>query len=1777
MHYFTHRQSSDVVRLFKVPVLLFTLVFSYLNVSGQITLSTSNTLAVNNGSGGVSFNLHAKKDLRITEIQNVFAEFNQNFTLWYSKDSINSSPFISSFAGWQAAQSGVVTGDAQTPKAITLNNPIIMRAGETFGFYIEGNTRFMTASALPFVFYDDNLVINTGQDVGFGGARSPGIADRQFVGQVIYELINRTADDIGVVGITNQVFCSGSQNMTAVVRNFGNNPVSGFQVNWSMNGNVQTPVSSANNLDTFEANSSYTSNVALGSFNFVNGQNYVLKVWTSSPNSTSDGDQSNDTLTIQVATALSGNYTIGGSSPDFVNIQSAITSLHQNGVCGPVSFLIRNGNYFEQMDLQVIKGASSVNTVEFVGESKSGVLIRHSGATGNPATVFLRGTQYVKISNCTISCLGTGNAVGVQFMNGASHNTLDNNIILLDTNISSPSSTSAGIVASSSLTSVTGAGNNASYNTISNNQIYGGYYGVRWNGISTSEFNLGNQFINNTVSKYYYYGMYLLYQGEGLVESNTVWNGSYTYSYNIYLSNTIQMVVNANRIPVIVSYGLYMTAMNRGFSTSSVVSNNIIGKGSSSSNTIYAIYCSNVFNTDIVHNTSVTLSGYPIYIPTSSTTSSGNLRVNNNIFSNSSGVALSAGSSSVFNTLDYNQYNTLSVNLLTIGSSYASLTLARTAYPNFNQHSVNALPDFVSANDFHLDNQVAAPAGAYIGIDKDFDGDTRCSLFPSMGADESGFASSLPQAGYQIPDTLWQGTPSNVLNNASATDPSNHSWYMDGNLVSTELNFDYNFPDTGVFELKLKTENCGGADSFSASIYVSEPTTAPIAGFTANLLDPEVFIDEVQFIDTSTRGASSRTWLITPHEYYEPSFPGYFPTYAWNSGDEHSLDPKAVFTKNGEYTICLIATNARGSDTLCKTNYISVKESINMCNSTSVQALNGVLYDDGFFGNYSSSLNCNMLIEPCASEITLNLLEFDLKSSDYLRIYDGEDSTGIPLWNSSSYANGMTGTITNSSVIKAPVVAQSGKVFVQFVTNSTTVGNGFKLEWKSVPLASSPIVSSFYAADTICQSNSTLFENTTAGQGLSYRWLVDGGLVGTQRNLTYDFSTLGTYEVQLISENCSGMDTASKTIVVSVPNNAPVPRFGASKNKVDISESLTLFDSTSYCISSRKWTISPANFVYLNGTNENSRNPEIRFTDTGCYSIDLYVENSIGNSNLTKSCFVEVVNYCEPDVTNLTSEIGISRVQFAGIDNSTSIGVDAYSDYTSSTSATVVAGGAYPMIISKNSQSNVVSRSVWIDMNQNGYFESSELLATSVNSNAKDWSSTISIPSSALLGLTRMRIGSNFGSLPLNACGSHSFGEFEDYSVEVTADILPPVLSLIGADTIWLEQGFAYNEPGASAIDFVDGDISGSVLITGSVNTTQIGNYTLTYSVSDQAGNMAIPVERTVVITPDTTAPVLVLSGNNPFYLPVFSSYPEPGFTAIDQLDGNISVQVQVTGTYDTSKLGTYTLDYTIVDLAGNSTSLSRTIVVYDSVNPMISLNGQDSLFIEVFNTYSDAGYLATDNYDTSPTVTITGLVNTNRIGTYILNFCAVDQSGNTSCISRKVVVGDTTKPSLVLLGNVPDTVDRWATYVDPGYDVGDNYDLLPNVVVGGDAPNTIDVGEFTLSYVAVDQSGNTSDTLWRKVIVRENPLSSKLPTQLSVQIYPNPSDDLFSLTVDQSMNNVEIRVLNILGKEVMKIHNGSLKGKQEIPFSMGGHTPGVYFVELVSEGSRNIYKIVLR
>jgi len=164
-------------------------------------------------------------------------------------------------------------------------------------------------------------------------------------------------------------------------------------------------------------------------------------------------------------------------------------------------------------------------------------------------------------------------------------------------------------------------------------------------------------------------------------------------------------------------------------------------------------------------------------------------------------------------------------------------------------------------------------------------------------------------------------------------------------------------------------------------------------------------------------------------------------------------------------------------------------------------------------------------------------------------------------------------------------------------------------------------------------------------------------------------------------------------------------------------------------------------------------------------------------------------------------------------------------------------------------------------------------------------------------------------------------------------DTTGPVITINGDNPVTIGEGQTYTDQGAAAYDAVDGNVTASIQTTSNVNTSSVGTYTVTYSVTDGAGNTS-PKTRTVNVL-DTTGPVITITGDNPVTIGEGQTYTDQGAAAYDSLDGNVTASIQTTSNVNTSSVGTYTVIYSVTDSAGNTSTKTRTVNV-ETINTIV-------------------------------------------------------------------------------------------------------------------------------------------------------------------------------------------------------------------------------------------------
>jgi surface protein len=164
-----------------------------------------------------------------------------------------------------------------------------------------------------------------------------------------------------------------------------------------------------------------------------------------------------------------------------------------------------------------------------------------------------------------------------------------------------------------------------------------------------------------------------------------------------------------------------------------------------------------------------------------------------------------------------------------------------------------------------------------------------------------------------------------------------------------------------------------------------------------------------------------------------------------------------------------------------------------------------------------------------------------------------------------------------------------------------------------------------------------------------------------------------------------------------------------------------------------------------------------------------------------------------------------------------------------------------------------------------------------------------------------------------------------------------------------------------------------------------------------------------------------------------------------------------------------------------------------DTTVPVITLEGESTVTLEVGSTYSDAGATALDNYDgdiTSSIVTV-NTVDTSTVGTYIVTYDVSDANNNDAVqVIRTVNVVDTTLPVITITGDATVTIEVGSTYTDVGATALDNYDgdITSSIVTVNNVDTSV-VGTYTITYNVSDANDNTAAEVIRTVNVVDTTL----------------------------------------------------------------------------------------
>ncbi len=168
-------------------------------------------------------------------------------------------------------------------------------------------------------------------------------------------------------------------------------------------------------------------------------------------------------------------------------------------------------------------------------------------------------------------------------------------------------------------------------------------------------------------------------------------------------------------------------------------------------------------------------------------------------------------------------------------------------------------------------------------------------------------------------------------------------------------------------------------------------------------------------------------------------------------------------------------------------------------------------------------------------------------------------------------------------------------------------------------------------------------------------------------------------------------------------------------------------------------------------------------------------------------------------------------------------------------------------------------------------------------------------------------------------------------------DTKAPEITLVTDPDKFTLPGEAYQEEGFTATDNYDGDITDKVQ-----RREEDGK--VTYTVKDSSGNEATVVRE--IVYGDDEAPKLTLKGDKKVTISAGMEWSDPGCTASDNVDGNLTSKIKVSGSVITYRAGTYELVYEVTDSHGNKSTLKRTVVVEPLKRPEVVDPGEKVIYL---------------------------------------------------------------------------------------------------------------------------------------------------------------------------------------------------------------------------------------
>ena len=282
-----------------------------------------------------------------------------------------------------------------------------------------------------------------------------------------------------------------------------------------------------------------------------------------------------------------------------------------------------------------------------------------------------------------------------------------------------------------------------------------------------------------------------------------------------------------------------------------------------------------------------------------------------------------------------------------------------------------------------------------------------------------------------------------------------------------------------------------------------------------------------------------------------------------------------------------------------------------------------------------------------------------------------------------------------------------------------------------------------------------------------------------------------------------------------------------------------------------------------------------------------------------------------------------------------------------------------------------------------------------------------------------------------------------------------------------------------------------------------VGSTEVIWSVIDSSGNLSSASQVVSII--DTTVPIITSS--NDITLEAIS------------IDENIAdlIPPSVYDIHDTFitnnapeffPIGETIVTWTATDVAGNESSIEQKVTIVDTTSPSLQIPDQKTVeATSLQNTLVENGEAYADDISGISSIT-NNVPEVFSLGTTLVTWTAVDNYGNTAIYDQTITVVDTTTPSIFIPNDIfSEAVDPILNYIDIGQASG--FDSTSAVSISNDMPISFPFGSTTVTWTAVDDSGNVSTDTQTVTIVDTTVPEILSPSDIVVEATGNFVTDI--------------------------------------------------------------------